>query len=79
MWFAYGVRSDLIVGGSDWVRQDRFEINAKAANDVPVDQIKLMVRSLLLDRFKLVTHTEWREMQVLALVRAVPTDRWVRI
>lgn len=72
LWFAYGVRQDLIVGGPDWVRQDRFEISARANSDTPADQIKLMVRSLLEDRFKLVTHMERREMQVLALVRARP-------
>jgi uncharacterized protein (TIGR03435 family) len=68
--FAYGVRQDLIVGGPDWVRQDRFEISAKASNDAPAGQIKLMVRSLLEDRFRLVIHTERREMPVLALIRA---------
>jgi uncharacterized protein (TIGR03435 family) len=72
LWFAYGVRQDFIIGGPDWVRQDRFEISAKASDDAPADQIKLMVRSLLEDRFKLVTHMERREMQVLALVRARP-------
>ena len=72
LWFAYGVRQDLIVGGPDWVRQDRFDISAKADTDAPADQIKLMVRSLLEDRFKLVTHIERREIQVLALVRARP-------
>ena len=76
LWFAYDLRQHRIVGGPSWVRQDgfeirdRFEISAKAANDAPADQIRLMVRSLLEDRFKLVTHMERREMQVLALVRA---------
>jgi uncharacterized protein (TIGR03435 family) len=72
VWFSYGVRHDLIVGGPDWAGQDRFEISAKAETDAPPDQIKLMVRSLLEDRFKLVTHVEQREMRFLALVRARP-------
>jgi uncharacterized protein (TIGR03435 family) len=54
------------------VRQDTFEISAKAENDAPAAEIKLMVRSLLEERFKLVIHMERREMQVLALVRARP-------
>ena len=70
--FAYGIRQDLIVGGPDWVRQDRFEISARANADATADQITLMVRSLLEDRFNLVAHIERREMQVLALVRARP-------
>ncbi len=72
LWFAYGVRQDLIVGGPDWVRQEMFEISAKAENDAPADQIRLMVQSLLKDRFKLVMHMEPREMEVLALVRSRP-------
>ena len=71
LWFAYGVRQDRIVG-PDWVRQDRFEINARAATDVPAGEIRLMVQSLLEDRFKLVAHIEPREMRFLALVRARP-------
>ena len=74
MWFAYNVRSDLIVGGPDWAREDTFQISAKAATDVPLDQIRLMVQSLLEDRFKLVTHVEPREMRFLALVRARPNE-----
>jgi uncharacterized protein (TIGR03435 family) len=66
------MRQEFIVGGPDWTRQDRFEVNAKASTDAPADQITLMVRSLLRDRFRLVTHMEPREMQVLALVRARP-------
>jgi uncharacterized protein (TIGR03435 family) len=72
IWFAYNARSDLIVGGPDWARQDLFQVSAKAATDAPADQIRLMVRSLLEDRFKLVTHVEPREMRFLALVRARP-------
>jgi uncharacterized protein (TIGR03435 family) len=72
LWFAYGVRQDFIVGGPDWVRQDTFEISAKAENDAPAAEIKLMVQSLLKDRFKLVAHKEPREMSVQALVRARP-------
>ena len=72
LWFAYGVRQDFVFGGPDWVRRDTFEISAAAATDAPADQIKLMVQSLLEDRFKLVTHVEKREMRFLALVPAKP-------
>ena len=72
LWFAYGVRQDFVFGGPDWVRRDTFEISATAATDAPPDQIKLMVQSLLDDRFKLVTHVEKREMRYVALVPARP-------
>jgi uncharacterized protein (TIGR03435 family) len=74
LWFAYGVRQDFVFGGPDWVRRDTFEISAAAATDAPADQIKLMVQSLLEDRFKLVTHVEKREMRYLALVPARPNS-----
>jgi uncharacterized protein (TIGR03435 family) len=72
LWFAHDLRPHRIAGGPDWVRRDRFEISARAVVDVPSDQIKKMVRSLLEDRFKLVTHMETRELPFLALVRARP-------
>jgi uncharacterized protein (TIGR03435 family) len=70
--FAYDLRDYRIVGGPDWLRRDKFEIRARAETDAPADQIKLMVRSLLEDRFKLVTHVEPREMRYNALVLARP-------
>jgi uncharacterized protein (TIGR03435 family) len=72
VWFAYGWRNDFVVGGPDWVRKDRFEISAKAENDAPAAEVKLMVQSLLKDRFKLVTHIEQREMRFQAIIRARP-------
>ena len=74
--FAYDVRERFQVEGwpewADGVNAEFFDIDAKAANDAPVDQIRMMVRSLLADRFKLVAHTESREIRVQALVLARP-------
>ncbi len=70
--FAYELKSYQVVGGPEWVRDHWFEINAKAPGDASADEIRLMVRSLLSDRFSLVTHVEPRTMKVLALVRADP-------
>jgi uncharacterized protein (TIGR03435 family) len=71
--FAYGVRDFQIVGGPEWIREDPFEIDAKAAGDagdVPIEQVRLMVQSLLEDRFRLAVHTESREMPYVALLPA---------
>ena len=68
--FAYELKGFQIVGGPDWIRRDQFEINARAGGDVPANQVRLMVQSLLEDRFKLVAHTERRDMRFLALVLA---------
>ncbi len=55
-----------------WVTTDRFDIQARAAGNPAKDQMRLMMRSLLADRFKLAIHTEKREMPVLAFVLAKP-------
>jgi uncharacterized protein (TIGR03435 family) len=49
---------------------DRFDIIAKASEAVPVAQVRLMLRSLLEDRFKLKTHTETREISAYVLTVA---------
>ena len=64
-----------IVNAPDWARRDLFEINATAGRDSRADQVRIMVRSLLEERFKLVAHREQREMGVEKLVRARPDGR----
>jgi uncharacterized protein (TIGR03435 family) len=70
--FAYDLKPNRYTGGPAWTREERFEITATAGFDAPADQIRLMVQSLLEDRFKLVAHVEPREMRYQALVRARP-------
>src|SRR5579862_2726578 len=65
---AYGIKSDLIIGGPKWINSERFDIVAKAAPDTPVPTLLLMVRSLLEERFKLTFHREDKVMQAYALV-----------
>ena len=65
--------SQQIVGGPDWIRTDRFDVEAKIgdhAASIPYDQVQLMVRSLLEDRFQLKWHREMRELPVYNLVVA---------
>jgi len=45
-----------------------FDIAAKADHSIPKEQIRLMLQSLLADRFKLVAHREPRVQQVYKLV-----------
>jgi uncharacterized protein (TIGR03435 family) len=65
---AYDVDVIRVTGGPDWVRDYRFDVNARAAGDAPNEQLRLMLQSLLEDRFKLVVHTEQRETTVFSLV-----------
>jgi uncharacterized protein (TIGR03435 family) len=69
--FAYNLRDFQVIGGPDWVRQSYFDVNATAQNPAASpDEIRLMVQSLLAERFRLVTRNERREMEHLVLVRA---------
>ena len=71
--FAYGLKDYQIVEAPGWIRETYFDINARAERpDAPDEDIRLMVRSLLEDRFGLVAHMEPREMRFQALVRARP-------
>lgn len=71
-------RNDQIVGGADWVRADRFDVQAGTDADVPADlerrapRMLAMLRTLLADRFHLTVHTEQRETDVYALALAKP-------
>jgi len=61
-------RDDEIIGGPSWLDTERWDIVAKA--DLPTSSIMPRVRTLLSDRFKLVTHHETRERPIFALVVA---------
>jgi uncharacterized protein (TIGR03435 family) len=52
----------------DWAKTERFDIQARAESDPGKEGMRLMMRSLLADRFKLAVHYEDREVPVLAFV-----------
>lgn len=59
-----------------WVSEDRYTIEAKAPIDNPTkDQMRLMMQSLLADRFQLVVHFEAKEVPVFELRLAKPGQR----
>jgi uncharacterized protein (TIGR03435 family) len=65
--FAYGVEEDMVVGGPAWLASDRFDVNAKGPKGTTDDSVKLMLRALLADRFKLTVHNEAKPMAAYAL------------
>ena len=68
---AYGLRmTDELLGGPDWIETYGFDVDAKPAGRVTVAQARLMLRTLLADRFKLVVRRESRDRPIYALVRA---------
>jgi uncharacterized protein (TIGR03435 family) len=67
--WAYDVPPAGVFGGPLWVEREPYRFDAKAENaEAGPDQLKLMVRSLLEDRFKLVAHRETQERHMYTLV-----------
>jgi bla regulator protein blaR1 len=58
-----------------WVSTDSYAINAQAEGNPTKDQMRLMMQSLLADRFKLAVHFETKKGPVLALVPDKPGKR----
>ena len=64
---AYGIREDRLTGGPSWVRTTRFDVNAKAGQAQPREQLRLMAQRLLENRFGVVLTREQRRQEVYAL------------
>lgn len=69
---AYEVPADRVLGGPDWVDDDRYDIAARADGNPGAPDVAPLVRTLLRDRFGLVVREEMREYPVYALVKARP-------
>jgi uncharacterized protein (TIGR03435 family) len=69
---AYNLQNYQIIGGPDWMSSDRYDVSARAGGDPSQEQLRLMLRRLLLERFKLVARLETREIPTYALVVARP-------
>lgn len=76
IFFAYNLAGNqaqsLVPQLPSWVMTDHFDIEARAAGNPTKDQMRLMMRALLAERFKFAIHTEKREVPVLAFVLAKP-------
>src|SRR5678816_2550447 len=68
---AYNRQPFEIIGGTPWWNSNKYDITAKAEDgSAKLDDMRLMLRGLLADRFKLKTHSETREVPTYALVLA---------
>jgi len=70
MALGWGIRNFQISGGDGWFSSDNFDIEATTSEPATWGQMKLMFRSLLADRFKLIVHQQVREAPVYTLVVA---------
>jgi uncharacterized protein (TIGR03435 family) len=59
--WAYSVRSNQVIGPA-WIDSEHYDVVAKGAADSAEDQLRLMLRALLEERFKLALHRETREL-----------------
>jgi len=67
---AYQAQPHQVIGGPNWLDSSEYDIDAKAARPATKDQLRLMLRALLADRFHLSLHSETRELQTYELVTA---------
>jgi uncharacterized protein (TIGR03435 family) len=65
---AYNVDVDTVFGGPTWLEFDRFEVVTSAPPPTSRQTLRLMLQSLLADRFKLVIHKDVRPLPGFALV-----------
>lgn len=63
----YKVPLRQVIGGPDWVQSDLWDIEAKADHPTNLDDLHVMFRNLLQDRFNLKSHIETRQGPVYAL------------
>jgi uncharacterized protein (TIGR03435 family) len=67
--WAYGVQ-DRQISGPEWLQSQHYDIVAKADDPATGDEMKLMLRALLADRFKLSFHRETKELKSYAMTVA---------
>ena len=59
---AYDIDNDKILGGPSWLDTDRFDVSARAPSGSTPDQAKLMMQTLLAERFSLKVRHDSKEM-----------------
>jgi uncharacterized protein (TIGR03435 family) len=62
----------LVVGGPGWIRDTKFDLDARMNPATTRAQLQAMIRRLLNDRFALRTHVEERILDVFVLTQASP-------
>jgi uncharacterized protein (TIGR03435 family) len=67
--FAYSVQMKQIIGAPDWIERDRYDLNATPDQEgtPSADQVRLMIRKLLADRFQLKFHHDKGELSAFVL------------
>jgi uncharacterized protein (TIGR03435 family) len=72
LWLTGEQMDSMLARLPKWVTIDNFEIRAKAEGKPTKNQMRLMMQSLLADRFKLAIHFETQQVAVLDLIPDKP-------
>jgi len=59
-----------VTGGPDWIRQDRYNVQAQADGNPTQAELRLMLRTLLAERFALKAHQDSKPIDVYEMVLA---------
>jgi uncharacterized protein (TIGR03435 family) len=81
--FSYELQAKQVLNGPDWLDKDRYDIAAvpEQAGVPNAEQVRIMIRKLLADRFKLTFHHDKRELSAYLMTAAKsgeklkPTER----
>lgn len=66
---AYGIHPKQLTGAPSWVDTDKFDITGKpeAPGQPNVDQMKIMIQKMVVDRFQLKFHRDKKELAVYTI------------
>jgi uncharacterized protein (TIGR03435 family) len=64
---AWGIEGEKVLGGPNWVENDTFDVIAKVPAGTTPEAAKLMLQTLLADRFKLAIHNDTKPVPAYAL------------
>jgi len=67
--YAYDVQHFRMTGLPRWANEERFDISARASRPITEAERRLMMRTLLVERFHLKARTEPREQAVYVMTR----------
>jgi uncharacterized protein (TIGR03435 family) len=67
LWTVYSLNSDQVVGGPNWIDNDRFYIEGVAPRPSSVDELHTMMQQLVAERFNLRFHREKKEVDAYVL------------
>jgi uncharacterized protein (TIGR03435 family) len=61
-------RGYKLSGGPPWIHREYFQFEGRTKAPATIEEMRMMLQTLLADRFKLKLHRELREMSVYALI-----------